>query len=35
MTSIEYLEQINNHCKKYGRNIEQKDFEQAKRNRYY
>jgi hypothetical protein len=29
-SSIEYLEQINNHCKKYGRNIEQKDIEQAK-----
>jgi hypothetical protein len=29
-TAVEWLEQINNHCKKYGRTIEQKDIEQAK-----
>ena len=29
-TGVEWLEQINNHCKKYGRTIEQKDIEQAK-----
>jgi len=29
-TAVEWLEQINNHCKKYGRTIEQKDIEKAK-----
>jgi TFIIF-interacting CTD phosphatase-like protein len=29
-TVVDWLEQINNHCKKYGRTIEHKDIEQAK-----
>jgi hypothetical protein len=29
-TAVEWLEQIINHCKKYNRNIEQIDIEQAK-----
>ena len=29
-TAVEWLEKINNHCKKYGRTIEQKDIEHAK-----
>ena len=30
MTAVEYLEEIINHCRKYKRQVEQKDIEQAK-----